>query len=154
MGNPYLRVAIDNARSQQSELSAQKDAIGNKIADVILLKRFFATWDEKSYSDALETLPVDNLETPNTDEGVSEEEFQEKASEIIGKSWDELNSDEETATSVAFLVGKVREYIGQQAAIQNRVDNVDSDIANLTALQEAEANDPSSSSGDIPSGPS
>jgi len=146
MGNPYLRVAIDNARSQQSELSTQKDAIGNKIADVILLKRFFAAWDEKSYSDALATLPIDKEETPNVDEGVSEEEFQKKAENIIGKSWSDIQPDD----GLVDLKAKIRLYIGQQASIQNRVDGVESEIASLTSLQESEANDTSSSNGDIP----
>ena len=146
MSNAYIRVAMDNARSQQTELSTQKDAIGNKIADVILLKRFFAAWDEKSYSDALATLPIDKEETPNVDEGVSEEEFQKKAEKILDKDWSEIQPDD----GLIDLKAKIRLYIGQQASIQNRVDDVESDIANLTTLQENEANNPDSSNGDIP----
>ncbi len=150
--NPLLQVRIKNARSSENELRTVKQKVIENLADIALLRNLFTAYknafeanggdDAAAYQTALGVLPVDNPSTTGIDEGVSEAELIKKAEGYFGKSWGEIKpSDVENITdiedSLKTVQSKVREYVAKGSSIDMQLNDIKSEIADLTSLQKS-----------------
>lgn len=140
--NPLIPVRINALKYDIEHWRNVRQALTNKLYDAILMRYFFTTWQQHGYSDAVDGLPDDDPST-SQNEGVSETEFKQKAEGFFKKSWSQItdpNSDGVTLPSelqddIAAIMTRVREIIAQQSNAGSMIDDINSEIQDLTIIQ-------------------
>lgn len=148
--DPTLSIRIDNARTDQNTLNATKQKLNENLADIVLLKQVFSNWENAynsnggdnaaAYQEALKSLPSDNPDTPDYNESVSEGDFIKKAEQYFGKSWQDINPKDVDGiqNDLQTIQNKVREYLGKSASVDMELDDTETEIDDLTAIQKSQ----------------
>ena len=125
-------MSIDYSSQLEAATSSKNiwDTIGTKVigdqADIPLLRAFFDKWieylnkgetNQQAYQDALKTLPKDNPETLNYNEGVTEDQLKDKVLHIFGKPLFSNSTDPNTHINT----NDVNALKGNQAFLRNQV---------------------------------
>ena len=143
--NPLIGTKIKSLRGDIDYWRTVKQKLSNDLYDAILMRNFFNTWKDSTYTSAVEGLPDDNPDT-SIYEGVSEEEFKDMAEGFFGNSWgnitdpnhDGLVSQAELQSNVSAVFASVREIIVKQSSVSSTIDDIKSEIQDLILLEQNE----------------
>lgn len=143
-GNPLITVQLNSLRYDLQHWSNVKQVLSDRLYDAVLMRNFFTRWQQHGYSDAVDGLPDDDPST-SQDEGVSESEFKQKAEGFFKKSWDQITdpngdgttSSDELQDDIAAIMSRVREIIAEKSSADSMVDDINSEIADLTTIQKS-----------------
>ena len=145
MTNGYLKAAIDNAYSDKKFIGDLKMKVTEDLSDIVMIKKFFRTWAESNYTNAIAGLPDDDPGTRHNEE-VTEEEFKKRASRFFEKPWDQILNENKTnadlINSIQQLAGKIRLYVVRQASLRNEQDYYQSRIDNLRSIERQDFSTP------------
>ena len=124
--DPTLTTQLNSLRSDQKIWKDIKQRLLDQMSTVAIYERFVAVFINEGYDAAVESLPVDNPDTPK-DESVSPEEAVATIEDMFNKPIQDVTLEEAKATLVK-AYGKVLEA-------QNYVDSLDSKIKDFEILQ-------------------
>lgn len=140
VSDPALASALSGKRYSKSTWSSVGYRLTEDIYEIALLRNFFQTWISSGYPAAVDSLPEDNPNTPNTNEAISEADIQKRAEEFFGKPWSQINNSDvaQLQNNVGAIMGKVRELLARKREVDGIVYDLDTEIKHIQFLQQSQ----------------
>ena len=138
--DPALASALSGKRYSYQTWRNVSYRLTEDIYDIALLRNFFQTWVSSGYPAAVDSLPEDDPNTPNTNEAISEADLQKRAEEFFGKPWSQINNSDvaQLNDNVSQIMGKIRELLARQSEVDGIVNNLNNDIKLIQFLQQSQ----------------
>ena len=148
--DPLFATRMGALRAAKTNWLNVRTVMSNRLAEILLMKKFFETcakgdYSQDAYSQAIEGLPDDDPDTKENEE-ITEEGFHKIAEKFFKKDWDEIaagmkniaeGDGEEEDNYIATLAQSVREAIGYQQYAQSEADAVEGEMKDLEAANQS-----------------